>query len=229
MKLKSIVFLGILSVSGSLLFSQNDNEKSIEEIYLQNPELMVIREQVLSDDLQTELQALEGIDGLIKGGTVNNEIENLLISLGESGSASKKYLGRTLVNNFPEVRRKACTILGQIGTDKAREALITILLSESDDTVRAEAAYALGIIGRDEKGDATGAIAWVIDKEDPVSPDNNFAYAATLAFEKIAEKNHGLKNSAGYAALIKIAQGNYIRTVKDKALEVIKGMKKYSR
>jgi hypothetical protein len=210
MKLKSIVFLGILSVSGSLLFSQNDNEKSIEEIYLQNPELMVIREQVLSDDLQTELQALEGIDGLIKGGTVNNEIENLLISLGESWSASKKYLG-------------------QIGTDKAREALITILLSESDDTVRAEAAYALGIIGRDEKGDATGAIAWVIDKEDPVSPDNNFAYAATLAFEKIAEKNHGLKNSAGYAALIKIAQGNYIRTVKDKALEVIKGMKKYSR
>jgi hypothetical protein len=131
--------------------------------------------------------------------------------------------------DYPEVRRLACKVLGELGTDKARGALIAILLAESEAMVKAEAAYALGVIGKDEKGDATGAIGWVIDKEDPINPDNNFAYASVLALEKIASKNKGLKNIAGYTALIRIAQGNYIRTVRDKALGVIKGMGKYNK
>jgi len=166
---------------------------------------------------------------MVKNGTRNIEIENLLITVGEEGSTSKKYAGLTVVNNFPELRRQACKILGEIGSDRARTALITMLLSESDATVKAEAAYALGIIGNDEKGDATGAIGWMIERDDSLTPDNNFAYAAILALERIAIKNNGLKNAAGYTALVTIAQGNYLRTVKDKALEVIKGMGKFNK
>jgi hypothetical protein len=229
MNMKIYMAIGFLLSGCALLFAQNSKEQEIEDIYLKNPELMVIREQVYSSDFQTQLQALDQIEGMVKGGTINTEIENLIIVLGDEGSATKKYEGKTVVNNYPEVRRKACALLGQIGTEKARGALITILLSESEAIVKAEAAYALGVIGKDDKGDSVEAIAWVINKEDPIKPDNNFAYAATLAIEKIAEKNNGLKNANGYAALIKIAQGNYIRTVKDKALAVIKGMKKYNR
>ncbi len=226
MKLKSFIILIILF---SIAAFAQTSEQEIEQIYLQNPELMIVREQVASSDYQTKLQALETLQNMIKGGSVNNEVLSLVISLGEDGSTSKKYTGLTLVNNYPEVRRRACKILGDIGTDKAREALITILLAESEATVKAEAAYALGTIGNDENGDAAYAISWMIDREDSLNPDNNFAYAAALALEKIAAKNKGFKNNAGYAALIKIAQGNYIRTVKDKALDVIKGMSKYNR
>lgn len=229
MRIKSILVTAVILIVSLFSYAQT-KEQEVEEIYLKNPELMIIREQVLSSDFRTQLQALDMISDMVEGGNVNNEVENLLIMLGEEGSATKKYMGRTIVNNYPDVRKRACTILGQVGTPKAKEGLITILLSESEPMVKAEAAYALGVIGDDEKGEAAVAIAWVLDKEDPVFPDNNFAYAVILAFEKIAAKNNGLKNSAaGYTALIKIAQGNYIRAVKNKAIETIRGMKKYAR
>jgi hypothetical protein len=226
---KSLLIVTVLLLMGIILFAQNDNTKEIEQIYLQNPELMVVREQLNSADYRTKLQALESIQEMVKSGTTNIEIENLLITLGQEGSISKKYSGLTLVNNFPEIRRQACKILGEIGSERAKTALIAILLSESDVTVMAEAAYALGVIGSDEKGEASGAIGWMVQSDDSIAPDNNFAYAAILALEKIAIKNNGLKNMAGYAALINIAQGNYLRLVKEKALEVIKGMAKYNK
>ena len=229
MKIRHLIVFILIITLYIPVFAQDNKEKEVEEIYLKNPELRVIKEQVLSSDFQTQLVALDSIEGMVKDGIVNTEVENLVVILGTEGMSSIKYSGTIVINDFPEVRRKACTILGKVGTEKSKAALIQILLSEKEAIVKAEAAYALGIIGTDEKGEAVSAIDWVIEREDTVNPDNNFAYAAILALEKIADKNHGLNNSAGYAALIKIAQGNYIRTVKDKALQTIKGMRKYNR
>jgi HEAT repeat protein len=229
MKIKHVIVFILIIMLNIPLTAQDNNEKEIEEIYLKNPELRVIREEVLSSDFQTKLNALDSIQSMVKQGNVNTEVENLVILLGDEGTASKKYSGNIVINNFPEVRRKACTVLGQIGTAKAKSALIAILMGETEPMVKAEAAYALGIIGSDEKGEAVSAIDWVIEREDSINPDNNFGYAAVLALEKIAEKNGGLKSSTGYSALIKIAQGNYIRTVKDKALQAIREMRKYNK
>jgi hypothetical protein len=70
MKIKYFIFFVCIVVICPTSFAQYNNEKEIEEIYLQNPELMIIRERVLSTDYQTKLQALEGIQNMIKNGTV---------------------------------------------------------------------------------------------------------------------------------------------------------------
>jgi len=52
-----------------------------------------------------------------------------------------------------------------------------------------------------------------------------------LALEKIAEKNNGFERpedaSTAARALVRIAQGNYIRTVRRKAVDTLDVLKRY--
>jgi len=131
-----------------------------------------------------------------------------------------------LVNNFPDVRRRAANMLGRIGTDTARDALIRVLLIDDEPTVKAEAAYALGVMGKNPNNQVIQALAFTYNLEDPSKPDNNFGYALCLAVEKIAQSTPGgIKDPTAYQILVKIAGGNYLRTVKNKALQVLDELK----
>ena len=61
----------------------------------------------------------------------------------------------------------------------------------------------------------------------PAEPDNGFAYASVVAIERIAQQNNGITDPAAFEALIKIAQGSYYRSVRNKALQVLADMKNY--
>ena len=93
--------------------------------------------------------------------------------------------------------------------------------------VKAEAAYALGVVGLNEANDTVKAILFTLQQEDPANPDNNLGYAICLSLEKIAKANGGIKEPEAYRALVRIAQGPYIRTVKQKALATLEELKKY--
>ncbi len=88
--------------------------------------------------------------------------------------------------------------------------------------VQAEAAYGLGVIGKNPDNQVVQALAFSYSRMDPTQPDNNLGYAMCLAVEKLAQKTPGgIKDPAAYQMLVKIAQGNYLRTVKTKALQVL--------
>lgn len=229
MRMRTHIILMLLIVVLLPLIAQdaNDRELTAEEYYLQDPEILVLWEQAKALDRQSKIQALETMEEMVDEGRASEDLENILIHLGIEGSSIRKIEGRSLINNFPEVRKRACALLGKIGTDRVIPTLIGILTEDDEPMVKAEAAYALGLIGKDEQGKAVDAMAWVIEREGTINPDNNFAYAIVLSLEKIAEMNNGLTNASGYRALIRIAQGNYLQTVRDKALEVIRSMKKY--
>ena len=91
--------------------------------------------------------------------------------------------------------------------------------------VKAEAAYALGVIGLNKDNEVVQALAFVYNREDPTRPDNNLGYALCLAVEKIAKKTGGINDPSAYQMLVRIAQGNYLRTVKTKALQVLDELK----
>jgi len=130
------------------------------------------------------------------------------------------------VNNFPEVRRRAANLLGRVGTPDAKNALVRVLLIDEEPVVKAEAAYALGVIGNNDNDEVVQALSFAYNKEDPSHPDNNYGYAMCLAIEKLAQKSSGgLKDPAAYQILVKIAQGNYLRTVRTKALQVLDELK----
>ncbi|MBN2443492.1 MAG: HEAT repeat domain-containing protein [Spirochaetales bacterium] len=237
------------------LFSQDESskneasktEKDIEDVYLQNPELMIVEKQVYTGDRYTQLEALAGIEAFLNDirpgdsqkddplqpidpADIPPQIEEMLIHLASQGSLIVTKQGNTVVNDFPEVRRKACELLGWVRTEDSKIYLIKFVKEDSEPMVKAEAAWALGEYAKysgDKDGEITRALARVIDREKIDNPDNNLAYAVVLSFEKISEKhNGGLPHPDGYIALIKIAQGNYINTVTNKALEVIQNLRK---
>ena len=102
-----------------------------------------------------------------------------------------------------------------------------VLEEDNQPMVKSEAVYALGQIGLNEQEEVSRAIAYEVMNQNIVAPDDNFAFAVLLSFDKIAEANGGIKEPAVYLALIQIAQGNYIKTVREKALEVMDNLRGY--
>ena len=98
--------------------------------------------------------------------------------------------------------------------------------------VKAEAAYALGIIGMNDGNEVVRALLYTLENENPQMPDNNLAYAVCLSVEKIVEANNGDLEGSAYGdlarTLVRIAQGNYIKTVRRKALQTLEVLKEYN-
>ena len=93
--------------------------------------------------------------------------------------------------------------------------------------VKAEAAYALGVIGDYDEGIVLEVISEDMRKQTAIAPDNNYAYAVVLAIDKLAAKNDGIQDFRAYTTLVTIMQGNYTRRVKDKAFEVMRTIRGY--
>ena len=228
------------------VFGQQSEESgripTVEELYLRNPTLMAIVEQATSADRETKLLALDDIQQLIEDDNVGSDASGVLDMLeylsAEGVLREVKQNGQT-VNYFPIVRRRAVELIGKLAQDtsdpdikrRAQEILLTILQRDGEVMVKAEAAYALGLIGEDENGVVVRTLYDIIAAQTVAAPDNNFAYAVCLAVEKIVEANDGDLDSAAYAdlarTLVRIAQGNYIKTVRRKALQTLEVLKEY--
>jgi hypothetical protein len=203
-------------------------EQTIEELFLQNIEFQILREKAFSDDLELKMSVLDDLDKKINEGSIGDnksQVGFVLEYLAMEGSSRTVREDGRLINNFPEVRRRAANMLGRLGGQDSQRALVTVLLSDNEPMVKAEAAYGLGVIGLNAGNEAVNAIAFAFDREDPTKPDNNYAYAIVLAIEKLSQKTGGIKDPAAYRTLVKIAQGSYLRTVKAKALQVLDTLK----
>jgi HEAT repeat protein len=204
-------------------------ELTIEELFLQSVEFQILREKAFSDDYDIKMSALDDLDKKITDGSykaTDPQVEFVLEYLVQEGSGHTVREGGRVINNFPEVRRRSANMLGRLGTDQAKDALIRVLLIDDEPMVQAEAAYGLGVIGKNPDNQVVQALAFSYSRTDPTQPDNNLGYAMCLAVEKLAQKTPGgIKDPAVYQMLVKIAQGNYLRTVKTKALQVLDVLK----
>ncbi len=233
------VFTVILVLFPVILFAQNGNDNqngkkkqlTVEELYLKNIEFQIMKEKAFSGDREMKLNVLKNLEKEISEGKVGSndlDVEFILEYLAMEGSTRKVIENKRLVNYFPEVRRRACNLLGKLGGERAKDALITVLLNDPEPMVKSEAAYALGEIGLNKNGEVVKALLFALNNQDPRKADNNFAYAVVLAIEKIAKKNGGIKDPEAYRALVKIADGqSYIRVVRNKAIQVLDELKQY--
>ncbi|HUX20567.1 MAG TPA: HEAT repeat domain-containing protein [Spirochaetia bacterium] len=210
--------------------SGSTGEQTIEELYLKNVAMRVVREQATDLSRDSKLLALASIREMINSGGVTKDSAVALDVLGylaNEGTAREVMENNQQINNFPEVRRQACNLLGQIGGQQADEILMQVMMQDSEPMVLSEAAYALGQIGLNKDGLVSKRIADVVIRQTVVKPDNNFAFASLLAFEKLAKKNNGLQDPTSFQAIVAISQGSYITAVKEKALQVLDELKKY--
>ena len=208
--------------------STPQKEITIEELFLQSVEFQILREKAFSGDYDVKMSALDDLEKKVNEGSYkgnDQQIEFVLEYLALEGSARTTREAGRLVNNFPEVRRRAANLLGRVGTEEAKNALVRTLLIDEEPIVKAEAAYGLGVIGKNDNNEVVQVLTFTYNKEDQAKPDNNLGYALCLAVEKLAKKSGGIKDPATYQMLVKIAGGNYLRTVKTKALQVLDELK----
>lgn len=233
----ALVIVPLLCLAVLPSWSQDKNASSsgrqltIEELFLQSVEFQILREKAFSEDLEMKISSLQKLEEMINGGSISQnavQVEFVLEYLAMEGVGRTVREDRRQVNNFPEVRRRAAQLLGLMGSktdgqvaEAAKRSLISILLTDNEKMVKSEAVYALGVMGLNENNVAVQSIVFALEQEDPTRPDNNFGYAVVLALEKIATKNNGIKDPAAYRALVRIAQGNYLKTVKEKANKVM--------
>jgi hypothetical protein len=216
-------------VMGQNSNSGSDREMSVEESYLQESvELMVIRETSRADSRDQKLVALEYIGDAIGRGNTGEEVRTALEYLSMEGVMNKARENGRLVNNFPDVRRKSAEYLGELGTPEAKNTLLRIIVADPEPMVLQEAVKSLAKIGLNDNEETVGAIAWTFKRFDVLNPDNLLALSTVDAFDKIAAKNGGIRDPNAIQALIRIAEGPYIKPVQERAKQVLMDLRKYN-
>jgi HEAT repeat protein len=161
--------------------------------------------------------ALEYIGDALKRGNRGAEIKSALDYLSLEGVVNQTRENGRLVNNYPDIRTKAATYLGELGTPEAKDTLIKMVLADNEPMVITEAIKSLATIGLNDNDETSDAIAWIVRRYDVLHPDNLLALSAIEAFEKLAAANNGTLSPSAVQTLMRIASGQYVRSVQDRA------------
>ena len=213
----------VMGQSGSRADSQ---ELSVEQSYLQESiELMVIREQSRAESRDMKLVALEYIGDAIKRGNNSDEIRATLEFLSLEGVVNVTRENGRVINNFPDVRTRAATYLGQLGTPEAKKALGRMVAGDNEPMVLTEAIKSMATIGFTENDEAINTILWTVNRFNNLNPDNLLALSAIEAFEKYSAANGGINDPAILQTLMRISEGMYIRPVQDRARALLDDQK----
>ena len=213
-----VSFAVFAALSAAVTVQAHGHELTVEQMYLQESiELMIIREQSRSNSRDLKMVALEYIGDAIARGNRGPEILSSLEFLALEGVRTQIRESGRLINNFPDVRVRAATRLGEMGTPEARDVLVTMILADNEPMVISEAIRSLGIIGLDENNETANAISWVVARFDILNPDNLLALSALEAYERLAAANGGMVSPTTINTIMRIAEGNYIRPVRDRA------------
>jgi hypothetical protein len=224
--MKRFVVVSVLCiVTISAVMGQNTNnreEMSVEESYLQESvETMIIREQSRADNRDMKMVALEYINDAIGRGNNGEEVRSALEYLALEGVMSKARENGRVINNYPDVRAKAATSLGNLGTPEAKNTLVKMVMADPEPMVLTEAVKSLAKIGINDNDEVVNVISWVVTRFDVLNPDNLLALSALEAYEILANKGDGIKDPSAIRTIIRIAEGPYIRPVQERAKQVL--------
>lgn len=238
MNLKSLIsmmLMALVSLSGVLAQSADDGTddasagRTIEELYLSRDlELQIMRSQALANDREMKELALRGIRDMVENGTAPDGVYVILESLAVEGVGRQVRSNGSIVNNFPEIRREATELLGQVGGERAKNSLLRILRDDPEPMVLAEAAYALGQIGINENNEVSDYMVQTLLRENArPAPDNNLAFSIIISLERLSAQNGGLPDPEVLGVLLEAASAPYIRTVRRRAVEAIVNMREH--
>lgn len=224
MKRTFVLVIVLLVVVTGFVPAQSGGEPTIEELYLsQDLQVQIIRSQALSNDRDMKLLALQSIRDM--GNEGSPEVMAILTSLVGEGTMRQVRSNGAVINYYPEVRRSAAEILGDIGGERSKDILLDVVMEDPEPMVLAEAIYALGKIGINEDNEVTDRLVYVLRRENArVTPDNNLAYATLLGLEKLAQAGSRLDAEA-VNLILEVATGGYISTVRLKALDVLRTLR----
>jgi HEAT repeat protein len=224
---KMILFIGMVLLTLPL-FSQEEEEQTIEELYLQHSmQQQIIQAEAYSNDMDMKLIAISDIQAMVENGEIAEDdyfTLQILYDLGQEGVTREIREQGHVINDFPIVRKEACRLLGEVGGDQARTYLINILLNDPEPMVMSEAIIAIAKCGLDEKGDAQRAMASSMYRQSATMKDNNFAVAYMNSIELLVKDGYKITDPIVWEEVVKIADpsSGYTSIVQQRALNLLK-------
>ncbi|MDY2844388.1 MAG: HEAT repeat domain-containing protein [Treponema sp.] len=196
-------------------------ETSAESSYLSSVEDVVITELANSDERDNKLVALQYLEDAVNDGRTTPDMMAALDSLAGEGIASQSRTKGRLMNNFPDIRAKACELLGKVPTEESKHSLKKVALEDNEPMVITAAIRSLGDIGMNDNDEVTKTIAWAQKKNAVLNPTSSLALEVLIAYEKLADsvQDKGeMIQSVGAIA----TDYHYVKPVRDRALALLK-------
>ena len=201
--------------------SKSGNETSVESEYMSSMEDIVIMEMANSDQRDNKLVALQYLEEAADNGNISPDMMAALNQLSGEGISTQSRTKGRLSNNYPDIRAKACDILGKVGTEEAAHILTTVVKTDNEPWVLTSAVRALGVIGSNEDDKVTDTIAFISNRVEVLNPTSSLANEIIIAYEKLLPSTKNKKPVID--SLTKIASDyRFVRPVRTKALELLK-------
>lgn len=226
MKLNKIAFIGLCFSATATVFvyaqsgSSAKSETSVEDEYLNDIDGVVITSLVESDEYDNKLVAMNFLEEAVKKGNPSEEVMSALNHLAGEGIASQTRLNGRVMNNYPDIRRRACLALGKVKTEQAKNYLMQVTIADNEPMVVAAAVSSLGDIGLDNDA-VVDAISFANRRNQIMNPTSSLAYEVLEAYGKLAAGTENKKmiiNSISQIA----ADYHYVTPVRNKALKMLK-------
>lgn len=120
----------------------------------------------------------------------------------------------------PLIRREAVELLGRIGGPHADEVVRSVMRSDDDLVVLAEAVYALGRIRSEPDPELLQLLTRILVRNTRVVHDDNLAYATLLTVERLHRSSWGIEDPDLFRAVFEVRNGPYLGVVRRKADDV---------
>jgi hypothetical protein len=204
--------------------NEKKSETSVENEYLNDMDGSVILSLANSDELDNKLVALQYLENAVEGGNTSDAVVQGLDQLAGEGINTQTRKNGRLMNNYPQIRREACLLLGKVGGEHSKNTLKNIAVADNEPMVQAAAIKSLGDIGINENDEVSDAIAYANLRNRVLNPTSSMAFETLDAFSKLADGTQNKRRMMDEIAAI-AADNHYNQAVRKHALEVLKGMK----
>ena len=229
---KNVIVAAVLFISSSFLFAQQqsvkkgsnsnkETETSVENEYLNDVDGDIIMSLANSDELDNKLVALQYLQNAIEDGNTSDTVIQALDQLAGEGLTTQSRTNGRVINNFPEIRRQACLLLGKVPTEHSKNTLVSIALADNEPMVMAAAVQSLGVIGINDNDEVVDAIAFANRKNQVLNPTSSLALEVLNAFEALADNTENKKTMIDAIARIS-TDYHYVTPVRQRAYKLLK-------
>lgn len=222
-KTATVLFLGALFCS-FITAQSKKSETSVENEYMTSIEAAVITELAASDSYDNKLVAIKEIEEIINDGRSSPAITAALNSLASEGTLQQERTNGRVTNNYPDIRAKACDLLGEIKTEESVMSLMSITLNDNEPMVASAAIRALGNIGIAKNDEVIKTIAWTQKRTAVLNPSSSLAYEVIDAYDKLSGEVEDYSTMLETLTSI-AANPRYVTTVRTKALDLLKKLR----
>lgn len=203
--------------------SSSKNETSVEQEYLSDVDGVVILSLAQSEEYDNKLVAMQFLEAAVENGNASEDVMKALNQLAGEGISTQSRQNGRLINNYPDIRRRACLALGKVKTEESKNYLVKVTLAENEPMVIAAAVNSLGEIGINNGDEVVDAISFANRRNMILNPTSSMAFEVVDALGKLAPSTENKKIIIDTLAKI-AADYHYATPVRNKALKLLKSM-----